>query len=235
MNEKIIQPRWRAWEVIVGIVGVVLTMIAFGYLVELTSTLWKINELFFIFWASFMQTLLMICVSWYIAVVKHGHSFRDLGFIKNGFLPALPKGIKWGVLLFFMVMILGIFQTIFYPAEPELQDFAKILLMVDSYGELFLAVIMGVVLAPIGEEVYFRGFLYPALRQHFGAAKGIIITALFFSCMHFDLYRLIPIAAGGIGLTYLYERSGNIWTNIIAHGVWNAIMIALLIFAFPVA
>jgi len=235
LNEQIIQPRWRAWEVILGIVGVVLTMIAVGYLIELIAAIWNISELLFIFWASLIQTFLMISVSWYFAVVKHGHSFRDLGFIKKGILPALPRGIKWGVLLFLMVMILGVFQAIIYPAEPDLQDFAKILLMVDSYGELFLAVIMGVVLAPIGEEVYFRGFLYPALRQHFGAAKGIIFTSLFFSCMHFDLYRLIPIAAGGIGLTYLYERSGNIWTNIIAHGVWNAIMIALIFFAFPVA
>lgn len=234
MNEQIIRPRWRAWEVILGIVGVVLTMMALGFLVEAITNVWKISELLFVFWASLIQTLLMIGVSWYIAVVKHGHSFRDLGFIKKGVLPALPQGIKWGISLFLMVMILGIFEAIIYPAEPDLQDFAKILLMVDSYGELFLAVIMGVVLAPIGEEVYFRGFLYPALRQRFGATKGIIFTALFFSGMHFDLYRLIPIAAGGIGLTYLYERSGNIWTNIIAHGVWNAIMIALIFFAYPV-
>ncbi len=115
---------------------------------------------------------------------------------------------------------LGIFQAIIYPAETGASGFCQ-----NSFNGRF---ILGTLFSSNNgcgpgshwEEVYFRGFLYPALRQHFGAAKGIIITALFFSCMHFDLYRLIPIAAGGIGLTYLYERSGNIWTNIIAHGVW---------------
>lgn len=234
MNEQIIQPRWRAWEAILGIAAVVLTMIALGYVVEFIADNWNISSLLFIFWASLIQTSLMIFVSWYIAVVKHGHSFRDLGFVKKSFLPALPLGIKWGFSLFFVVMIIGVLIAMIYPVEPDLQDFAKILLMVDSYGELFLAVIMGVILAPIGEEIYFRGFLYPALRSRFGVTKGIIFTALFFSSMHFDLYRLIPIAAGGIGLTYLYEKSGNIWTNIIAHGVWNAIMIALIFLAYPI-
>lgn len=233
MNDQIIQPRWRVWEVVLAIGGIVLAMMFFGFLAEAVAGVWRISELLWVFWASLIQTLLMVGASWYIAVVKHGHAYRDLGFIKGGILPAFPQGIKWGVLLFTLVMVLGIVEAIVYPTEPELQDFAKILLMVDSYGELFLAVIMGVVLAPIGEEIYFRGFLYPALRRRWGAAKGIFLTALFFSMMHFDLYRLIPIAAGGIGLTYLYERTGNIWTNIIAHGVWNAIMIALIFFAYP--
>lgn len=235
MNNQIIQPRWRIWEGILGIIGVILAMLAVGFLLDIITQIWEMSQLLVVFWASLIQTLLMIGAAWYFAVVKHGHSFRDLGFVKKGILPSIPKGLKWGILLFLMVMILGIIEAIIYPAEPELQDFAKILLMVDSNSELLLAVIMGVVLAPIGEEVYFRGFLYPALRQRFGAAKGIILTALFFSSMHFDLYRLIPIAAGGMGLTYLYERTGNIWNNIIAHGVWNAIMIALIFYAYPIA
>jgi membrane protease YdiL (CAAX protease family) len=61
---------------------------------------------------------------------------------------------------------------------------------------------------------------------------GIVLSALFFSIMHFDIYRLLPIAAGGAGLAYLYERTGNIWTNIIAHAVWNGVMIALIIDAY---
>ncbi len=92
MNEQIIQPRWRAWEVIVGIVGVVLTMIAFGYLVELTYALWKINELFFIFWASFMQTLLMISVSWYIAVVKAWPLPARFGFCQKRLFAGSSQG-----------------------------------------------------------------------------------------------------------------------------------------------
>jgi len=227
-------PRWKIWEGAFAIIAIFLAMMAFGFLTEIIAGVWDINELFLVFVASLLQALLMVTASWYFAVVKHGHTFRALGFIRRGFFSALPQGIKWGVVLFFVVMILGIIQTIVYPMEPDLQDFAKILLMADSNVELYMAVIMGAVLAPLGEEVYFRGFFYPALRQRFGAAWGIVLTALFFSALHFDFYRLLPIAAGGVGLTYLYERTGNIWTNIIAHGVWNGIMIALILYANPI-
>jgi len=233
LNEEKVIPRWKIWEGIVAIVCIVLIMTVLGYAGEIFTRTWSNRELFFVFWASFAQTVLMVGASWYLAVVKHGHSVQDLGFVPRGMFPALPQGIKWGILLFLLVMILGILEAIIYPVEPELQDFAKILLMVDTNGELFLAVIMGVVLAPIGEEVYFRGFLYPALRHRWGVTKGILGTALFFSAMHFDLYRLIPIAVGGIGLTYLYEKTGNIWTNIVAHGIWNAIMISLIYVTYP--
>jgi membrane protease YdiL (CAAX protease family) len=155
-----------------------------------------------------------------------------LGFIRGGFLRAFPIGIKWGLFLFFLVMFLGMIITMIYPVEPDLQEFAKIILMVDSFEELVLMVLMGVVLAPIGEEAFFRGFLYPALRARWGMRGGIVLSALFFSIMHFDIYRLLPIAAGGAGLAYLYERTGNIWTNIIAHAVWNGVMIALIIDAY---
>jgi len=234
LNEQIIQPKWKIWEAILAIIGIILAMLGLGLLTEVITGVWELNDLFIVFSASLIQTILMIGAAWFFAVVRHNHSYRDLGFIENGFLPALPKGIKWGAALFFMVMVLGILEALIYPIEPELQDFAKILLMVDTPGELLLAVIMGVVLAPLGEEIYFRGFFYPVVRQRFGAKWGIVLTALFFSALHFDLYRLLPIAAGGMGLTYLYEKTGNIWTSIIAHGVWNGIMIALIYYAYPV-
>ncbi|MGI6686454.1 MAG: CPBP family intramembrane glutamic endopeptidase [Bacillota bacterium] len=234
MSVQIVRPRWKVWEGVLAIIFIVLTMLGMGFLTDALTRGWKLNNLLIVFLASLIQTLLMVSAAWYFVVVRHGHSFRDLGFLKRGFFQALPQGVKWGIGLFFMVIILGMLQAIIYPSEPEPQDFAKILLMVDSPGELFLAVTMGVVLAPLGEEIYFRGFFYPAICQRYGAVWGIMITALFFSALHFDLYRLLPIAAGGIGLTYLYEKTGNLWTNIIAHGVWNAIMIALIFYVTPI-
>lgn len=231
MNEQITQPRWQPWEGVLGIIGIFLAMTVLGIVLEAFVELDDIKPLFLAFTSSLVQTLFMISLPACIAVLKYRHSFRDLGFVKGGFWQAVPQGLKWGGGLFVTVMILGIFSSIFFPGEPDLQDFAKILLMVDSQGEFILAFIMGVILAPMGEEVYFRGFLYPALRQRFGVKKGILFTALFFSFLHFDVYRFIPIAVGGLGLTYLYEKTGNLWTNIIAHGVWNGVMI-LLIFLY---
>ncbi len=232
MNDKVIQPSWKTWEGVLGIISIFFLMTAIGLVLDIFVELDEIEPLKFAFISSLTQTFLMISLPIAIVAAKYGQSWRDLGFVKDGFLAAVPQGIKWGGGLFVAVMVLGIFSSVFYPREPELQDFAKILLLADSSGEFFLAFIMGVVLAPLGEEIYFRGFLYPALRQRFGVKIGIILTAVLFSFLHFDFYRFIPIGVGGLGLTYLYEKSGNIWTTIIAHGVWNGIMI-ILIFISP--
>ncbi|MDD2496878.1 MAG: CPBP family intramembrane metalloprotease [Desulfitobacteriaceae bacterium] len=232
MNENIVRPRWKVWEGIIAIIGILAIMFGVGYIGEFLANNIGLKNLTIIFSATVLQTFLLVAIPIFIAVKGYGHFLSDLGFIPGGFFRAFPKGIKWGLSLFFLVMILGMIITIIHPVEPDLQDFAKIILMVDSFWELLLTVVMGVVLAPIGEEVFFRGFLYPALRARLGVPGGIVLCALLFSGMHFDLYRLLPIAAGGAGLTYLYERTGNIWTNIIAHAVWNGVMIALIVGAY---
>lgn len=225
-------PQWTLWEGVIVIISVVVIMLLLGPVGGILIEDFGINEMIFYFLAAVIQTGLLVSLSWHFAINKYHHSKNDLGFIPNGFSKGMNQGIRWGILLFITVMLLGMVVTMFYPVEPELQDFAKIILGAENWWELIFPIIMGVILAPIGEEIYFRGFLYPTLRVRFGAMGGIFLTALFFSVMHFDLYRLIPIAVGGAGLTYLYEKTGNIWTNIIAHGVWNAIMIALIFLAY---
>jgi len=225
-------PRWKIWEVIAAMIGIFAVMIVIGQLGVVLIETWGVNKLLVFFGANLIQTGLLIGISYFIVVNRHEHSVEDLGLVPDGLSSGLGRGIKWGLGLFFLVMVLGVLISIFYPVEPEPQDFAKILLLVDTPWKIIFPIIMGVVLAPLGEEIFFRGLLYPAFRKRMGVWGGIVLSALFFGGMHLDLYRLIPIAAGGAGLTYLYEKTGNIWTNIIAHAVWNAIMIALIFATF---
>ena len=167
MNENIVRPRWKVWEGIIAIIGILAIMFGVGYIGEFLANNIGLKNLTIIFSATVLQNFLLVAIPIFIAVKGYGHFLSDLGFIPGGFLRAIPKGIKWGLSLFFLVMFLGMIITIIHPVEPDLQDFAKIILMVDSFWELLLTVVMGVVLAPIGEEVFFRGFLYPALRARF--------------------------------------------------------------------
>lgn len=229
LERFLIKPRWTVLEGFLAIGAVLVIMLSVGFFGEKLLENFHLNKLAVMFAGTLLQTGLLVGFSFYIATIRHGHSLYDLGFIPGGFWSAISQGVRWGVTLCFLVLLLGMVITALFPMEPESQDFAKIMMMVKSPRELLIPIIMGVVLAPIGEEIYFRGFFYPALRARWGVGKGIFMTSLFFALMHLDLYRLIPIAAGGAGLAYLYERTGNIWVNIIAHAVWNAIMIGLMI------
>lgn len=85
-------------------------------------------------------------------------------------------------------------------------------------------------IAPLSEEIFFRGYSFPLFRTIWGSNKGAVLSALFFGAMHFDLWRLIPLAVAGWILNLLYEKTGSLWTAIIAHGVWNAALALLLSF-----
>lgn len=228
-EESQFQPRWSIRDGLMAIAAVLVTMFSLGrvaaHLTSPTSSaLFQVN-----FLAALLQTALLTGLPVLIAVRGYGHRLSDLGFIPGGLRQGWRQGVRWGVGLFFLVVIAGILLALLNPSLPEPQDFAKLIMMVDSPYKLLLVVLMGVILAPLGEELFFRGFFYPALRRSFGTGWGILLTALFFAALHFDVYRLLPIAAGGAGLTYLYQKTGNIWTNIIAHAVWNGIMIGLIV------
>ena len=93
-----------------------------------------------------------------------------------------------------------------------------------------LLAVLGGVVAPIKEEMLFRGLMYPPLRQALGKGRGMLLTGLFFATLHFDMVRFLPLFIGGVVLSWLYERSSSIWPSIIAHGTWNVLMaVALLV------
>lgn len=97
-----------------------------------------------------------------------------------------------------------------------------------SWSYLFGMTFVTGIVAPIAEEIAFRGVLYGWLRQRFGVPAGVAISALLFSVAH-GIPALIPaLAVQGMVLALLYERSGSLWPPIIAHGTYNAATIILL-------
>jgi membrane protease YdiL (CAAX protease family) len=91
-----------------------------------------------------------------------------------------------------------------------------------------MVLVVGAVLAPVSEELFYRGMIYPLFRKHLGPMWGSIISGIIFGLAHLDLWRAIPLALGGIVLCYIYEKSGSILVSILAHGVWNGVMSILI-------
>lgn len=80
------------------------------------------------------------------------------------------------------------------------------------------------VVAPFVEELVFRGLLYRWLRERIGFWGAIIISAFAFSVLH-GIPGLIPaIAALGVVLALIYEKSGSLWPAIVAHGTYNTVV-----------
>jgi len=90
---------------------------------------------------------------------------------------------------------------------------------IDSPVWLILA---AVVIAPIVEEIFFRGFLFQGFRQKYGWVSAMLLSSFIFGIAHLDPVSLIPTFVLGIVLSYVYHRSNSVWPGVILHFLINA-------------
>lgn len=176
---------------------------------------------YFLYFLFFMTTIGLVLIFTRSRLGKVGFRGQELQRI-------LAWGLGGGLVLFVLVLGSGYIIQLLAP-ELQPQPFEDVLRDVSTIRELLLMLLVGSVLAPLVEEMYFRGMVYPVLRKHIGVTWAIVISGMFFGMMHWDLWRTIPLAFGGMALAYIYERSRTIYAPWLAHGVWNGIM-ALIVF-----
>jgi membrane protease YdiL (CAAX protease family) len=95
-----------------------------------------------------------------------------------------------------------------------------------SHIALAGAAILVTVIAPIGEEFLFRGYVFPALRNWRGLWPAALITGLLFGALHVvsaPIEFLVPLAFFGALLCFLYQRTGSLYPGIVLHSINNSI------------
>ena len=78
------------------------------------------------------------------------------------------------------------------------------------------------------EEIFFRGFLYTAIKKETNTGQAIFISALLFSFLHAHLVGFLPILILGMFLAYLYEKTGSLVPSITVHVIHNLIMVVFI-------
>jgi len=81
------------------------------------------------------------------------------------------------------------------------------------------------VLAPLAEELFFRGVVYRLFRQSFGVLFAIVLSAVCFAMMHGAL--LSPQLVGGLIFAVAYEWGRNLWVPIALHAGANAAVLLI--------
>jgi hypothetical protein len=97
-----------------------------------------------------------------------------------------------------------------------------------SISGAVLMIILGGILVPVAEEVFFRGVLYRWMRQYSGRWLAIIASSLIFGALHGDIAVACATFVMGIVLAWFYETSGSLWPSIMIHATNNAIKLFLL-------
>jgi membrane protease YdiL (CAAX protease family) len=86
-----------------------------------------------------------------------------------------------------------------------------------------LAVLSLVVIAPVVEEIVFRGLLFGALAARLGVLGSAVVTALLFGAVHGDMVLFPTLAAMGFVTALAYAATGNLWVAIALHAANNAL------------
>jgi membrane protease YdiL (CAAX protease family) len=145
------------------------------------------------------------------------------------FLPSL--GWTFPIPHAFMVLAAGPALTILLSALGVLLraplDSSQIEVLIKSRASLAAIILFGVVLAPIFEEMLFRGFLLPLLVRSVGPWLGILLTAVPFALLHgaqnhWAWQPVLLIGIAGIAFGYVRYKTGSTTAAFLMHSAYNA-------------
>ncbi len=106
-------------------------------------------------------------------------------------------------------------------------DSSQIEVLIKSRASLAAIILFGVVLAPIVEEMLFRGFLLPLLVRSMGPWLGILLTAVPFALLHgtqnhWAWQPVVLIGIAGIAFGYVRYKTGSTTAAFLMHSAYNA-------------
>jgi len=107
-------------------------------------------------------------------------------------------------------------------------------LPIESSDPVAALVVLGVsviVFAPFCEELFFRSLIYRGLRHARSIATALLVSGLLFGAFHFSLSVLLPFAGVGVLFAWANDRTGSLWTSIIAHALFNGVAFTISIVA----
>jgi membrane protease YdiL (CAAX protease family) len=128
-----------------------------------------------------------------------------------------------------IALMLGLIETLleFMPwnYKPELDELAKFIMDLPP-GVAFLVTI---VMAPLCEEVFFRGAVLRGIRSSWGTAAGVLLSSALFAAWHVLPPRMIVTFILGLWFGGLAIASGGLAAPILAHAINNTVVLVLLV------
>lgn len=125
------------------------------------------------------------------------------------------------------VAALGLYALLV--GAPEQQDIARELGLDAGVLTASASVILIAIVAPISEELFFRGMFFGGLRGRMSFLPAALISAAVFGSLHLPTgsSTVLPLILFGFVLAWVYERSGSLWPAIILHVINNSLALAV--------
>jgi membrane protease YdiL (CAAX protease family) len=183
----------------------------------------------FVFSAWFVQVFVFLCIPWVFYRLSRQKPSKALSLLAVS--PKKPAlGAVLGMVFYFAVVLPlmhGASQVL--PSSWEKMFDGRAMFAGLGGVEWVLMVVVVVVVAPLCEEVYFRGFIQPKLIQRWGAPMGLLVSSVLFSLIHVDPFGFLARVALGMLFGWLAYASASLWVSMAAHASYN-LLVCILFF-----
>jgi membrane protease YdiL (CAAX protease family) len=217
MQREIVQPDpvpWTIRDVWLGVGALALWMAAsFGLALLVRLTNLGLNPGLYVGLAE----LLLVVPVWWLTVHKYQVGWEALGL--RGFRGAL-LGLGCGLMIvaFSFNLVYGTFLALF-----DLRAQVDLVPIFTELSSPWWFLVAGIIVAPVVEELFFRGFVFAGLRGRYGWLKAALVSSALFAVIHLQPLAIPPVFILGFVFAVLYQRSGSIWPAILMHLFTNAL------------
>jgi membrane protease YdiL (CAAX protease family) len=212
---------WTVRDVWWGVGIMAAWMVVFvGLSLLVTSVELDINPGLFV---GLAESVLLIPV-WWLALYKYGVGWDALGM--RGFqISVLSLGCGLMILSFLFNAAYGAFLAVF-----GLQMQVDLVTVFAELSSPWWLLVAGIVVAPVVEEIFFRGFVFAGLAQRYDWRVAALISSGLFALIHFQPLAIPAIFILGCIFAYLYHRSRSIWPAVLMHVATNALALGAAYF-----
>jgi len=152
--------------------------------------------------------------------------------------PGAARSVYQGLVMFILFVPLEIafpvvvdrLYEVFLHKTPPPQDALAAFLTAD-WPLVVLMTLAAVVVAPIFEELIFRGFIQRGFERTLGKPIAVAATAVIFASVHTGSAIGVKVLPLAIVLSVAYARSRNIVANMVFHSLFNASSLAVVLVA----
>jgi len=141
----------------------------------------------------------------------------------NPIKESIYQGFKGWIMIVPFVLLTSLIMNLIVENQAGSNPLLEIVLNNNNYYAFILLFLTTTIIAPLFEEIIFRGVLLPVLARDYGKTIGILISSFVFALAHLSLNEFPPLFVLGIGLATTRLISGRLSSSIVMHSFWNGL------------
>jgi membrane protease YdiL (CAAX protease family) len=231
-NQTRLLPAWRdlILYLVVGVGGYIAASLVVEVVLKPTKMTLPLSVLSFLLNVLFIGGSVVVVGAW-----RKRLDLKALGF----FPPRLDRNtLALGVLVSLAILpVRGVVAVVIQQALGGRLDSTQLrleLIAPEGFTWLgfFLTLLGAGILAPIAEELFFRGALLTWFRGRFNFPVAMVVTSLLFGLAHIDTAGVVASSfIFGLAAAFMFERTKTLWVPIMMHITSNAFAVCFLYFA----